>query len=94
MCMHMADLLCCATETKSIVNQLYSNKDLLKKRLNKLEFNPPPKKKTVGWIDFGKFNNAVNFYTDMKISEILQNEMTWINLTNIVLKERRQTEKI
>ena len=30
-CMHMADLLCCATETNSIVKQLYYNKYLLKK---------------------------------------------------------------
>ena len=35
MCMHMADSLCCATETNSIVMQLYSNKDLLKKKTKK-----------------------------------------------------------
>ena len=27
MCVHMADSLCCATETNSIVKQLYSNKE-------------------------------------------------------------------
>ena len=35
MCMHMADSLFCATETNSIVKQLYSNKDLLKKTIMK-----------------------------------------------------------
>ena len=30
--MHMADSLCCTTETNSIVKQLYSNKNLLKKK--------------------------------------------------------------
>ena len=30
--MHMADLLCCTTETNSIVKQLYSSKDVLKKK--------------------------------------------------------------
>ena len=33
-CLHMADSLCCATETNSIVKQLYSSKDLLKKKSN------------------------------------------------------------
>ena len=34
-CMHMADSLWCTTGTNSIVKQLYSNKDLLKKRRRK-----------------------------------------------------------
>ena len=34
-CMHVADSLCCTTETNSIVKQLYSNKDVVKKKKNK-----------------------------------------------------------
>ena len=33
--MHMADSLCCTTESNSILKQLYSNKDLLKKKKRK-----------------------------------------------------------
>ena len=34
MCVYMADSLCCMAENSNIVNQLYSNKKLILKKMN------------------------------------------------------------
>lgn len=54
-------------------------------------WNPPTCPPSVEWINKVSYVHAMGYYTAMKTNELLQ--ATWMNLTNMMLSERIQTQK-
>ncbi|XP_015446233.1 proline-rich protein 3 isoform X3 [Pteropus alecto] len=54
-------------------------------------WNPPTCPPSVEWINKLLYVHAMGYYTAMKTNELLQ--ATWMNLTNMMLSERSQTQK-
>lgn len=40
------------------------------------------------------YNHTMDYYSEIKRNEEMKHAMTWINLENITLSERRQSQKI